>query len=129
MYSRDATTTFREKMMLKDKTLYTIYDQAEAITISSKDKDDVELTKRLRSDPPSPMAFASMVKVKPKVLTLEEAIEKRLRGKEQWFRLQKAIAGKFLMQSEVAKLTTLLLEQQRQRTAGPPHRAWTSSRK
>lgn len=39
----------------------------------------MELAKRLRSDPPSPTPFAGMVKVKPKVLTLQEANKKMLR--------------------------------------------------
>ena len=43
MYSRDATATFRVRKRLKGKELYGNYAVEEAITISSKDRDDMEL--------------------------------------------------------------------------------------
>jgi hypothetical protein len=82
MYSRDATATFREKRRMKGKKLYGDYAVEETIAISSEDEDDMELAKRLRSDPPSPGAFAGMVRVKPEVLTVEEANEKMRRDEE-----------------------------------------------
>ena len=73
MYSRDTTATFRDRQRLKGKKLYGNYVVEETITISSEDEDDMKLAKRLRSDPPSPTVFAGMVRVKPEVLTVEEA--------------------------------------------------------
>src|SRR5450631_2225946 len=94
MYSRDATATFRERRRLKGKKLYGDYAVEETIAISSEDEDDIELAKRLRSDPPSPTAFAGMVRVKPEVLTVEEANEKMRRDEEQRIRLQSAERGR-----------------------------------
>ena len=120
MYSRDATATFRERRKLKGKKLYGDYAIEETIAISSEDEDDMELAKRLRSDPPSPGAFAGMVKVKPEVLTVEEANEKRLRDEEQRVRLQKAAAEEPSVRNEVAELRALLLEQERLRALAQP---------
>ena len=50
MYSKDAIATFRERRRLMGKKLYGDYAVEETITISSEDKDDMELAKRLRSD-------------------------------------------------------------------------------
>ena len=91
MFSRDATATFRERRKIKGKKLYSDYAVEETIAISSEDEDDRELAKRLRSDPPSPGAFAGMVMVKPEVLTVEEANEKRLREEEQCLRLERPL--------------------------------------
>jgi hypothetical protein len=43
----------------------------------------MELAKRLRSDPASPTSFARMVRVKPKVRTVQEANELMMRDEEQ----------------------------------------------
>ena len=120
MFSRDATATFRERRRLKGKKLYGDYAVEETIAISSEDEDDIELAKRLRSDPPSPTAFAGMVRVKPEVLTVEEANEKMRRDEEQRVRLQKAAAEEPSMRNEVAELRALLLEQERQRAMAQP---------
>ena len=82
MFSKDATATFRERRRLKGKKLYGNYAVEETIAISSEDEDDIELAKRLRSDPPSSTAFAGMVRVKPEVLTVERANEKMRRDEE-----------------------------------------------
>ena len=79
MYSQDATATFREMKKIKGKKLYGDYALEMTIAISSKDEDDIELAKQLRSDPPSPSAFAGTVRVKPEVLIVEEANENGLR--------------------------------------------------
>ena len=63
VYSRDATATFRESKRLKGKKLYNDYAVEETIAISSEDEDDMELAKRLRSDPPSLTSFAGIVRV------------------------------------------------------------------
>lgn len=76
MYFCDATATFRERRKLKGKKLYGNYAVDETIAISNEDDDDLDLAKRLRSDAPSPTAFAGMVIVKLEVLTVEEANEK-----------------------------------------------------
>ena len=124
MYSRDATATFRERRRLKGKKLYGDYAVEETIAISSEDDDHMELAKRLRSDPPSPTTFARMVRVKPEVLTVEEANAKMLKEEEQRVRLQKAAAEEPSVRNEVAELRALLLEQERQRTmAQPPSQA------
>ena len=115
MYSRDTTATFRERRMLKGKKLYGDYAVEETIAISSEDEDDMELAKRLRSDPASPGAFAGNVRVKPEVLTVEEANAKMLRDEEQRVRLQRAAAEEPSVRNEVAELRALLLEQERQR--------------
>ena len=120
MYSRDATATFRERRRLKGKKLYGDYAVEETIAISSEDEDDMELAKRLRSDPPSPTAFAGMVRVKPEVLTVEEANAKMLRDEEQRVRLEKAAAEEPSVRNEVAELRALLLEQERQRAMAQP---------
>ena len=120
MFSRDATAAFRERRKLKGKKLYTEYAGEETIAISSEDEDDMEFAKRLRSDPPSPTAFAGMVRVKPEVLTVEEANEKRLREEEHRIRLQKAAAEEPSVRNEVAELRALLLNQERQRAMAQP---------
>lgn len=120
MFSRDATATFRERRKIKGKKLYSDYAVEETIAISSEDEDDRELAKRLRSDPPSPGAFAGMVMVKPEVLTVEEANEKRLREEEQRLRLEKATAEEPSVRNEVAELRALLMEQDRLRAMAQP---------
>ena len=120
MYSRAATAMFRERRRLKRKKLYGDYAVEETIAISSEDDDDIELTKRLRSDPPSPTAFAGMVRVKPNVLIVEEANEKMRKDEEQRVRLQRAAAEEPSMRNEVAELRALLLEQERQRAMAQP---------
>ena len=120
MFSRDATAAFRERRKLKGKKLYSDYAVEDTIAISSEDEDDMELAKRLRSDPPSPTAFAGMVRVKPEVLTVQEANEKRLREEEQRIRLQKAAAEEPSVRNEVAELRALLLDQERQRAMAQP---------
>lgn len=70
IYSSDATSTFRKMRTLKGNHLYSEYGMDNTIAINS-----IELAKRLRLDPPSPTAFAVMVKVKPEALTMEEANE------------------------------------------------------
>jgi hypothetical protein len=120
MYSRDATEVFRERRKIKGKKLYSDYAVEETIAISSEDEDDMELAKRLRSDPPSPGAFAGMVRVKPEVLTVQEANEKMLREEEQRIRLQRAAAEEPSVRNEVAELRAMLLEQQRQRAMAQP---------
>lgn len=120
MYSRDATSAFRERRKMKGKKLYGDYGVEETIAISSEDEDDMEFAKRLRSDPPSPTAFAGSLRVKPEVLTVEEANAQRLREEEQRVRLARAAAEEPSMRNEVAELRALLLEQQRQRTMVQP---------
>jgi hypothetical protein len=120
MYSRNATATFREQRKLKGKKLYSDYAMEETIAISSEDEDDMELAKRLRSDPPSPTAFAGMVRVKPEVLTVEEANARRLREEEQRVRLERAATEEPSVRNEVVELRALLLEQGRQRAMVQP---------
>ena len=120
MYSRDATAAFRDRRRMKGKKLYSEYAVEETIAISSEDEDNMELAKRLRSDPPSPTAFAGIVRVKPEVLTVEEANEKMRRDEEQRLRLQKAAAEESSVRNEVAELRALLLEQDRQRAMAQP---------
>lgn len=62
----------------------------ETIDIRCKDEDDMKLTKRLRSDSPSPTMFANMVRVTPEVLIVQEANEKMLTDEKHCVRLQKA---------------------------------------
>lgn len=45
MFSRDATAAFMERMRLKGKKLYSDYIVEETIAVSSKDEDNMELTK------------------------------------------------------------------------------------
>ena len=120
MFSRDATAAFRERRKMKGKKLYSDYAVEETIAISSEDEDDLELAKRLRSDPPSPTAFAGILRVKPEVLTVEEANAQRLREEEQRVRLQRAAAEEPSVRNEVAELRALLLEQGRQRAMAQP---------
>ena len=115
MYSRDGMATFRERQRLKGKKLNGDYAMEETIAISFEDEDDMELAKRLRSNPPSPTAFAEMVRVKPEVLTVGEANAKMLWDEEQRVRLEKAAAEKPSVRNKVAELRALLLEQERQR--------------
>lgn len=107
MYSRDATAAFKERRRTKGKKLYGDYAVEETIAISSEDEDDMELAKRLRSDPPSPTMFAGMVKVKPEVLTVEEANERMLLDKEQRVRMMKAATKEPSVCNEVAEGTPL----------------------
>lgn len=51
MFARDAMAVFRERMKNKGKKLYNDYALKETIAISSEDKDDQEVAKRLRLDP------------------------------------------------------------------------------
>ena len=123
VYSWDATATFRERRRLKGKKLYIDYAVEETITISSEDKDDMKLAKRLKNDPPSPTTFGGMVRVKPEVLTMEEANKKMQRDEEQCIRLQRAAAEEPSVRNEVTELRALLLEQEQQRAmAQPPSR-------
>ena len=105
---------------IKGKKLYGNYTVEETIAISSEDEDDIELAKRLRSNPPSPIAFAGMVRVKPEVLTVKEANEKMWRDKEQRVHLQKAAVNEPSVQNEVAELSSLMLEQERQKAMAQP---------
>lgn len=82
----------------------------ETIAISSKDEDDMELAKRLRSDPPSLIVFVGMVRAKPEVSTVQEANKKMLRDEEQHVGLQKVVAEEPSVRNEVAELRALLLE-------------------
>lgn len=68
---------------MKGKKLYSDYAVEKTIVISSEDEVDMDLAKRPRSDPPSPTIFSRMVRVKPKVLTLQEANEKRIKEEEE----------------------------------------------
>lgn len=54
MYSRDAVALFRAKKLLKGNKLYGDYSKEETIAISSEDKDNFELGKRLVEEPTSP---------------------------------------------------------------------------
>ena len=119
MYTRVATETFREKRRLKGKILYSKYAVEETIATSSEDEDDMDLGKQLRSDPPSLTLFAGMVRVKPEVLTVEEANKKMRRDKEQRVRLQKVVAEEPSVRNEVVELRALLLQQERQRAMAP----------
>lgn len=114
MYSKAAIATFTERTRMKGMKLYGDYVIEETIAISNKDKDDMEFAKRLRSDMPSPKAFASMMRVKPKVLTRHE---KMLGDKDH---LQKVAIEKRSMWNEVAELRALLLKQERQMTLAQP---------
>lgn len=86
MFSRGATTAFKESRKMKGKKLYGDSALDVTIAISSKDEDDMELEKRLRSGPPSHGVFASMVTVIPDVLTVEEA-------NKQGFEMSNTIVG------------------------------------
>lgn len=67
----------------------------------------MELAKWLRSDPPSLTMFVGMVRVKPKVLTVQEANEKMMRVEEQRVRLQKVASEEPSMRNEVAELRVM----------------------
>ena len=85
--------------------------QPPSITIiSSKDKDDMELVKQLRSDPPSLTMFAGMMRMRAKVLTVQDANEKILRDEEQRIHLQKATAKEPSVRNEVTELRAFMLE-------------------
>jgi hypothetical protein len=71
--------------------------------MSSKDKDDMELAKWLKSDPPSPTSFARMVRVKPEVRTVQEANKLMMRDEEQRVRLQKAATQEPLVENEARR--------------------------
>ena len=120
MYSQDATATFREMKKIKGKKLYGDYALEMTIAISSKDEDDIELAKQLRSDPPSPSAFAGTVRVKPEVLIVEEANENGLREEEQRLRLKKATTEEPSIWNEVVALRALLMKQDRLRALAEP---------
>ena len=115
MYGRDATAAFRERRRGKGKKLYSDYAPEETIAISSEDEDDREMAKRLRSDPPSPTAFAGLIRVKPEVLTVEEANERRAREEEHRLRMERAAASEHSVKEEVAQLKALLLSRDRER--------------
>lgn len=76
MYARDATMAFCEEGV--GKKLYKEYSKNENISISSEDDDDHEMAKRLRCNPPSPLAFVGLIYVKQKILVMEEANEHRV---------------------------------------------------
>lgn len=61
MLSKDAMDVFRERKKRNAKKFYSDYAPEETIAISNEDEDDLELAKRLSSEPPSPSTFASMV--------------------------------------------------------------------
>lgn len=82
MYFKDMHATLREWRRLKGKKLYNDYAVEETIAISSKDKDNIELAKRLKLDHRSPTAFAGMVRMNPEVFTTEEANEKMWRNEK-----------------------------------------------
>ena len=115
MYARDATAAFRDRRRGKGKKLYSDYAPEETIAISSKDEDDREMAKRLRSDPPSPTAFAGLIRVKPETLTVEEANERRQREEEHRRRMERASAEETSVKEEVAQLKALLLSRERER--------------
>jgi hypothetical protein len=115
MYARDATSAFRERRRGKGEKLYSDYAAEETIAISSEDDDDREMAKRLRSDPPSPTAFAGLIRVKPEVLTVEEANERRIREEEHRVRMERAAAEEHSVKEEVAQLKALLLSRERER--------------
>lgn len=102
----------RKRRKLKGKKLYGNYAVEETIAISSKDKDNIELAKRLTSDAPSPTAFTCMVRIKPEVLMVEEANEKMRKDKEQRVRLERVTAEHPFVRNEVVELRVLLLEQE-----------------
>ena len=120
MYSRDATTIFRERRKLKGKKLYIDYAGEETIAISSEDEDDFELGKRLREEPTSSRVISSNISLKPEVLTVEEANARMLRDEEQRSRLQKVVVEEPSVRNKVAELRALLLEQERQRAMMQP---------
>ena len=68
----------------------------------------MELAKRLRSYPPSRTTFVSLVRVKSKVLIVEEANKQRLKKEKQNVCLHKATS---IVQNEVVELRALLLIQ------------------
>ena len=115
MYGRDATAAFRERRRGKGKKLYSDYAPDETIAISSEDDDDRDMAKRLRSDPPSPTAFAGLIRVKPEILTVEEANERRIREEEHRRRMERASAEESSVKEEVAQLKALLLSRERER--------------
>ena len=117
MYSRDSIAMFKERRRLKSKKFYGDYVLEEKIATSSEDKDDIEFVK---SDPPSPIAFPGMVRVEPKILTVQEENKKMLRGKEQRDRLQKNVGEKPYKQNKVVELRPFLLEQKQLREMAQP---------
>jgi hypothetical protein len=58
MLSEDATDVFWERKKWKAKKFYSDYAFEKTIVISSENKNDWELAKRLRSESPSPSTFA-----------------------------------------------------------------------
>ena len=67
-----------------------------------------------------PTAFANMVRVKPKVFTVEEANKKMLRDEEQLIHLQKVATEEPSVWNKVVELKALLLGQERQRVMAQP---------
>lgn len=94
MYAMDAIVAFCKCRKGEGKELYNNYVLEETIAISNEDKDDYEIAKRLRLDPLSPSTFAGMVRVKPKVLAVEEANEPILKDEKQRIRWENVNAGK-----------------------------------
>lgn len=73
------------------------------------------MVKRLRSDLPTPTAFAGLICVKPEDLTMEKANECRAKEGEHCVRMDKAFAKESLVKEEFAKLQALFLRRDRER--------------
>lgn len=101
IFSKDTMATFKERRTLKGKKLYTKYPLDKTIAISSKEVDDMELIKKLRSHLPSPPAFLGMVTVKREVLVAEEANKARMREEDHHLHLQKWLQKLFLYRTRL----------------------------
>lgn len=124
MFLRDATATFKEGRKMKGRKLFGDYAVEETIAISIEGEGNMELAKRLKSDPPSPRDFVGMVRVKPEVRTIKEVNEKRLRDEEHGARLQRATTEEPSVCDKVAELRALLMNHERQHAmAQPPSNA------
>lgn len=65
------------------------------------------MAKRLRSDPPSPNAFAFLIHVKPKVLTVKYANKQRAREEDHHHWMENASTDDSSIKNEVTQLKAL----------------------
>lgn len=111
----DAIAAFQEKRSNKGKKLYNKYSEKDTIAISNKDDDNRMIAKRLKSDPPSPTSFVGLIRVKPKVLIVEEVNEHKAMKEEYRVRMDKGSTEESSVKEEVDQLKVLLLSRNHER--------------
>lgn len=107
---------FYERKRSKGKKLYSDYALVDTIAISSKDNDDCDMAKRLRSNALSPMAFTGLIRVKLEVLIVVEANEPRAREGEHRLQMEMAFPEESSIKKEVAQLKSLFFNWDREKT-------------